>query len=295
MTAKPRHRAPAPPARAPRATRRGPRPVALFGGFLLSATFVLTGALGGTSGSAAGLPGDPPPIPLLDGLLAPATPDDDPEPADLLPQPVPEWALELPADTTQVVRTTATDRWCEEIYCSVTEAWEQVDGAWQLAEADGKPAVFRSQIGAKGFAAEGKRRQGDLRTPSGVYDIATTFSTPKERPTDMPWRRRLPTSVVSSASGKTYNTWLEVKGNDYGDRRMMSWGFWIDYNNPRQAIGVGPKPVPGLGSGIFAHTSNPGRPWVATLGCVQIGQPHQMEWVVRWLDPEANPRVVNNV
>ncbi|MGQ0464120.1 MAG: L,D-transpeptidase family protein [Sporichthyaceae bacterium] len=214
------------------------------------------------------------------------------------PQPAaPAWAGALPADTSQVLRTTSSTQWCEKVYCSRTEAWEKVDGTWRIAAGPGEygQAVFRSQIGAKGFAAPGMRRADDLKTPTGAYAIYTTFSTTAERPTELPWRRRLPTSVVSSEPGSKYNTWIEMPKDVDGDRRMMSWGLWLDYNNPRLEIGVGPAPVAGVGSGIFMHTSNAGKEWVATLACVQIGQPAQMEWVVRWLRPDANARVLNNL
>lgn len=208
----------------------------------------------------------------------------------------PAWTRGLPANTTQVVRTVRSNQWCARVYCARTEAWERVAGVWRIAKGPGKDgkAVFRSQIGARGFAPPGRRRQNDLRSPSGVFGIKVVFSTTKDRPTDMPWRRRMTTSMVSSSPGSTYNTWIEDPGANGGARRMMSWGFWIDYNNPRLAIGQGPRPIPGLGSGIFLHTSSPGRPWSATLACTQIGNPKQAEWIVRWLRPGSNPRVVNN-
>lgn len=213
-------------------------------------------------------------------------------------QKVPAWAKGLPADTTQVVRTVRTNKWCGQIWCTRTEAWEKADGDWQIVtRASGKnvrPMVVRSQVGERGFASAASRRQGDMRTPSGVYDIVTTFSTTKDRPTEMPWRRRLPTSVVSDAAGTAYNTWVELKGNRSGDRRMMSWGLWIDWNNPRLTVGKGERPVPGKGSGIFMHTSNASAPFVPTAGCVQLGDPADMAWIVRWLNPDANPRIVNN-
>lgn len=213
-------------------------------------------------------------------------------------QKAPAWAKGLPADTTQVLRTVRTNKWCDQIWCTRTEAWERVDGDWRIVTRgsgkDTRPMIVRSQVGQSSFASAASRRQGDMRTPSGVYGIITTFSTTKERPTEMPWRRRLPTSVVSDASGKSYNTWVEVKGNSSGDRRMMSWGLWIDWNNPRLNLGRGERPVPGKGSGIFMHTSNPGAPFVPTAGCVQIGNPADMAWIVRWLEPDANPRIVNN-
>ncbi|MGQ0630530.1 MAG: L,D-transpeptidase family protein [Sporichthyaceae bacterium] len=206
----------------------------------------------------------------------------------------PTWARDLPATTTQAVRTVRTNRWCSYAWCSRTEAWERVEGRWRIAQLRGEPAVFRSQIGTRGFAPRAQRRQDDLRTPAGVYKIVTTFSTTKDRPTAMPWRRRLPTSVVDLNRGRTYNTWIESRGNTSGDRRMMSWGLWIDYNNPRLKVGKGPRPISGRGSGIFMHTSNATAPFSATLGCVQIASPAQMAAIVRWLKPGANPRVVND-
>jgi L,D-peptidoglycan transpeptidase YkuD (ErfK/YbiS/YcfS/YnhG family) len=213
-------------------------------------------------------------------------------------QSAPTWAEGLPADTTQVVRTVRTNKWCSQVWCTRTEAWEKVGGTWTIAlrgsGQDARPMVVRSQVGERGFASAAGRRQGDMRTPSGTYAVVTTFSTTKDRPTEMPWRRRLPTSVVSDAYGKTYNTWVEIKSNRSGDRRMMSWGLWIDWNNPRLQVGQGIKPVQGRGSGIFMHTSNAGAPFVPTAGCVQLGSPADMAWIVRWLKPDANPRIVNN-
>lgn len=282
--------------------RRGRRPGLLPSAVAstVAAAVLVTGTFAAT-GSAAVLPVRPVPQPGLEqperlGVDLPTNfgrTGEKPAPAAARGQ---AWVSLLPADTTQVVRTVHTHDWCVEDYCARTEAWERVAGVWRIAKGPGKSgkAVFRSQIGARGFAAPGKRRQNDLRTPSGVFGIKVAFSTTKDRPTAMPWRPRLPTSVVSSEPGSTYNTWIERRGNSEGARRMMSWGFWIDYNNPRLAVGARPEPIPGLGSGIFLHTSNVGRPWAATLACIQVGDPSQAEWIVRWLKPGANPQVVNN-
>jgi L,D-peptidoglycan transpeptidase YkuD (ErfK/YbiS/YcfS/YnhG family) len=272
--------------------------VALTVGAALVCAFGVTGALDPSrhiSSSAAGAETSRP-LGVQPGPLNAAVTQMVATPQSTPAVKAPAWTRKLPADTTQAVRTIRTNHWCSEIWCTRTEAWEQVDGVWRLAKkADGTTAVFRSQVGQSGFAAASSRRQGDMRTPTGVYGIATTFSTTKESPTAMPWRRRLPTSAVSDAYGKTYNTWVEIKGSQGGDRRMMSWGLWIDWNNPRLEPGRGPKPVEGRGSGIFMHTSNPGRPFVPTAGCVQLGNPADMAWIVKWLNPDANPRIVNNL
>jgi L,D-peptidoglycan transpeptidase YkuD (ErfK/YbiS/YcfS/YnhG family) len=198
----------------------------------------------------------------------------------------PPWAKLVPARTTQVVRTVSSDRFCHRRWCTVTQAWERdADGRWT------KVREFRSTIGSHGW---GKRHEGDLRSPGGVLRIKVTFSTGRHDPGAMPWRRRRPTSVVSSVAGPNYNTWVEVAGVTSGDRPSMRWGWVVDYNHVRLHPGVGPRPVPGKGSGIFYHTSKPGHRWAPTAGCTQVGNPRQMHWLLTWLRPGARPRIVQN-
>jgi len=196
----------------------------------------------------------------------------------------PRFASRVPDRTRQVVRTVRTRRWCAKRWCTKTQAWQKGPaGRWV------KVREFRSTIGPNGF---GKTREGDNRSPSGVYRIKVTFSTRAQAPGPMPWRRRLPTSTVTNSHNRLYNTWIEERGRTDGDRPSMRYGFIVNYNHPRLRVGVGPKPVIGKGSGIFYHTSRPGKRWVPTEGCTQVGNPKRMRWIVRWLRPSARPRVV---
>ncbi len=198
----------------------------------------------------------------------------------------PPWASLLPAGTTQVVRTVSSHEYCRRVWCTLTQAWERdPEGRWQ------KVRELRSTIGRHGW---GKQREGDNRSPVGVYRIKVTFTTGTENPGEMPWRRRKPTSVVTSAAGPNYNTWLEVRGVTSGNRPSMRSGWVVDYNRVRLRPGVGPRPVPGKGSGIFYHTSKPGDRWAPTAGCTQVGNPRQMRWLLTWLRPSADPRVVQD-
>ncbi|WP_309504596.1 MULTISPECIES: L,D-transpeptidase family protein [Nocardioides] len=200
------------------------------------------------------------------------------------PAEAPAWARLVPDDTTQVVRTVSSRDYCRRVWCTVTQAWRKdADGTWTLVR------EARSSIGSRGW---GKRREGDRRSPVGVYEIKVTFSTTRDNPGRMPWRRRLPTSNVSAAAGPSYNTWIEVRGATSGDRPSMRSGWVLDFNHVRLRPGVGPRPVPGRGSGIFYHTSKPGHRWAPTAGCTQVGDPQEMRWLLRWLRPEAQPRVV---
>ena len=205
----------------------------------------------------------------------------------------PAFAARVPPSTTQVIRTVRTNRWCAKRWCTRTQAWEKVDGRWRLARLPtGTPADVRSTIGPSGFRSARTRHEGDGSTPSGVFPIVVTFSTSASAPGAMPWRRRLPTSVVSPTPGRFYNTWIEQRGRTDGARPTMRWGFWVGFNNPRLVVGRGPAPVPGRGSGIFYHTSKPGHRWSPTEGCTNVGDPATMHWVLTWLRPDAHPRVV---
>lgn len=196
------------------------------------------------------------------------------------------WARLVPDRTTQVVRTISSREYCRQVWCTVTQAWEKdAEGRWQ------KRREFRSTIGSNGW---GKQREGDRRSPNGVYAIKTTFTTTSENPGRMRWKQRRPTSIVSSSAGSNYNTWLEVRGVTSGDRPSMRSGWVLDFNNVRLRPGAGPAPVQGAGSGIFYHTSKPGHPWSPTAGCTQVGNARQMRWLLTWLDPSASPRVVQN-
>lgn len=199
----------------------------------------------------------------------------------------PAWAGRLPAGTRQVIRTVSSDHWCRQVYCTVTQAWRKDrSGAWSVVR------HFRSTIASKGW---GKRREGDMRSPNGVYRIKVTFSTGRKAPGRMPWRRRRATSVVLNTPGRLYNTWVEQSWRTDGDRPSMRYGFVVDYNRVRLRPYVGPKPLAGKGSGIFYHTSKPGHRWAPTLGCTQVGNVDAMHWLVSWLRPGANPRVVQNL
>lgn len=223
---------------------------------------------------------------ILAGGPAPAQAPDPAQARDPARAWEPPWADLVPANTTQVVRTVSSRAFCRRVWCTVTQAWQRDrEGRWHQVR------QFRSTIGRNGW---GKQREGDNRSPGGVFRIKTTFTTTASNPGQMPWKRRRPTSVVSSTAGPNYNTWLEVRGVTSGDRPSMRSGWVVDYNNVRLRPGVGPRPVPGKGSGIFFHTSKPGSPWAPTAGCTQVGNPKQMRWLLLWLRPGAKPRVVQN-
>lgn len=207
---------------------------------------------------------------------------------------VPAAVAGLPSTTRQAIRVVRTNQWCSRVYCTRVEAWQRNrTGAWQPVLINGKDAV-RAQIGPNGFAPAGEKRQGDGRTPTGVFGIETTFSTDAANPgVDMTWRQRKPTTSVSSDAGYYYNTWTNRSYVRDGARPAMRYGFWINYNNARLRAGVGPRPRPGYGSGIFLHVVTPTDRYGPSQGCV-VARESNVQWLLFWLHRGANPRVVLN-
>lgn len=205
----------------------------------------------------------------------------------LVPGAVPGWALLLPASTRQVVRSVPSQRWCTQTWCAVTELWsKRSNGTWR------NEVSYRSQSGPNGFSPM-PRRAGDGTTPSGVFTVATTFSVYSTPPGRMPWKRRYPTSTVSG-SQPYYNTWIEEPGRTDGTRPATEYGLWVNFNNARLVPFQGPEPDPRIGSGIFIHTLPATAKYIASEGCIAIGERTQMLAVLRWLDPAADPRIVFN-
>lgn len=119
-------------------------------------------------------------------------------------------------------------------------------------------------VGRAGFAPRGAKREGDGRTPTGVFGFGTAFGAgdPGSR---TGYLRLRPNSCWGSTVGSArYNTYFRgVCGP--ADERMFNdvkgayaQGMLIDYNT---------APVrQGLGSAIFFHVSTGG----ATAGCVSV-------------------------
>jgi L,D-peptidoglycan transpeptidase YkuD (ErfK/YbiS/YcfS/YnhG family) len=164
-------------------------------------------------------------------------------------------------------------------------AWEKRGECWALVA-----GPWATWLGIGGISE--RKREGDLKTPSGVFGIQSVMYGVGPNP-----------------------------GVRYRYHRIVCGDWWVEdprsphYNQPRH-VRCGAKPpfrttsedmsrsptayrhlavidyntnpiVPGLGSGIFLHVSH-GNP---TLGCVSVALP-QLLTLLRWLDPARRPLIV---
>jgi L,D-peptidoglycan transpeptidase YkuD (ErfK/YbiS/YcfS/YnhG family) len=144
-------------------------------------------------------------------------------------------------------------------------------------------------IGKKGFAPSDEKREGDGRTPSGIFPIDNTFGYDETIRTKMPYRQVLSDDLwIDDINADDYNKWVKRKETHAASYEIMKrndnlykYGIVIEYNtNPV---------IRGYGSAIFLHVW--GGHNVATSGCVAVSEGNILR-ILEWLDPAAKPFII---
>jgi L,D-peptidoglycan transpeptidase YkuD (ErfK/YbiS/YcfS/YnhG family) len=161
--------------------------------------------------------------------------------------------------------------------------FEKTDAGWkQFSDS------FQSIIGRNGFAAPDKKREGDGKTPTGIFPLGLVFGYAASADTRMQYRQATADDFwVDDVSSPQYNTWIKgkpaaksfeiMKRNDI----LYKWGIVVEYNtNPI---------VVGNGSAIFLHVWS--RPNGITDGCAAFAEENILK-VMKWLDPAKKPVVI---
>jgi len=158
-------------------------------------------------------------------------------------------------------------------------------GAWRAV--GGSVVVV---VGRKGLADVDAKHEGDGKAPSGVYSFGTAFGFAPAADVHMPYRQlRETTECVDDTASRYYNQVIDrdaVPSVDWSSSEKMravsvyQWGIVVNYNTPA---------APKRGSCIFMHIWS--GPSSSTAGCTAMPQ-EDLETILRWLDPAANPRLV---
>jgi L,D-peptidoglycan transpeptidase YkuD (ErfK/YbiS/YcfS/YnhG family) len=143
-------------------------------------------------------------------------------------------------------------------------------------------------VGRNGMALPGEKREGDGKTPVGLFPLEGAFGYAPSFATKMAYRQVDDDDVwVDDPNSLNYNTWQrrsEVRGVSTESLKrsddLYEYGLIVGYNR---------KPVvKGLGSAIFIHAwIGPGRP---TAGCVAVAK-EDLVALLTWLDPAERPLV----
>ena len=121
-------------------------------------------------------------------------------------------------------------------------------------------------LGRNGFAVPGAKKEGDGKTPSGVYTLAEAFGYPARVQTKLNYIPSRPDDYwVDDVSSKNYNR--RVKGKPKGGAEKMlrndhlyKYGVVVNYNTA--------PVISGKGSAIFLHIWR--RPGAPTAGCIAM-------------------------
>jgi L,D-peptidoglycan transpeptidase YkuD (ErfK/YbiS/YcfS/YnhG family) len=143
-------------------------------------------------------------------------------------------------------------------------------------------------IGLHGGSNE--KREGDLKTPAGIFALGTTFGIGIVPPRHMDYLELTPSiEAVDDPKSRLYNQIVDRTKRipDWNSSEKMAsidlyeMGLVIHHNYP--------KPIPTAGSAIFFHlwrNSNS-----STAGCTAMCREHMRE-LLDWLDKEKQPRLV---
>ena len=205
-------------------------------------------------------------------------------------------ATDLPwADARQLVLVTIPD-W--DSRQGTLRSYERDGGRWLPAAAAAPVVIGRSGaawgIGLHPQQPGPRKREGDGRSPAGVFELGTAFGYAASARTALPYAAMDADDWCIDVDGSPlYNRIVDARevGADAvagstepmrrdlhadGDRRY-ELGFVIEHN---------PRAEPGAGSCIFAHlwkTADSG-----TAGCTAMAEP-AMRNLLAWLDAERHP------
>ncbi|MBN1364859.1 MAG: L,D-transpeptidase family protein [Syntrophaceae bacterium] len=148
---------------------------------------------------------------------------------------------------------------------------------------------FNAVIGKNGFAPAGEKKEGDGKTPSGIFSLKLAFGYPESVNTKMPYRQALPDDIwVDDPNANDYNHWTKKQKTLATSYEMMKrednlykFGVVIEYNTS--------PVIKGKGSAIFLHI------WkgkdTPTAGCVAVSEENILK-ILEWLDPAKSPVII---
>jgi L,D-peptidoglycan transpeptidase YkuD (ErfK/YbiS/YcfS/YnhG family) len=151
---------------------------------------------------------------------------------------------------------------------------------------------IEATIGKNGFALPGEKREGDGRTPSGIFSLKRTFGYDKTVKTKMPYRQATEEDLwVDDPNAPDYNQWVKQAETGAASYEKMKredlqykYGIVIEYNTD--------PVIKGHGSAIFFHV------WKGkdspTAGCVAVSEEDIIK-ILGWLDPNAFPLIIMGI
>lgn len=162
-------------------------------------------------------------------------------------------------------------------------------GAWQKQGNIWHRVFFVSAvIGRNGLAPAGEKKEGDGKTPSGIYPLGPAFGYASLMDTGLLYHQAQDNDFwVDDVKSLQYNQWIRGTPVAHSFERMKradnlyQYGIVIGYN--RHPV------IRGAGSAIFMHVWR--RYNSPTAGCVALNQRY-LRKILRWLDRQYQPVII---
>lgn len=161
---------------------------------------------------------------------------------------------------------------------------EKKNNGWNMVT-----APMKAGIGRNGFAGPGEKREGDKKSPTGLFRLGLLFCYDNTVRTKMPFIQTTNEDKwIDDPESPDYNrfirgrttakSWenMKLRSNEYYYCMVIEYNFY--------------PVVRGMGSAIFLHLSQGEIP-NAGAGCVIIRQ-QDMEWLLNWMTPEYHPFIL---
>ncbi|MCF8370112.1 MAG: L,D-transpeptidase family protein [Bacteroidales bacterium] len=169
---------------------------------------------------------------------------------------------------------------------AILQTFEKTNDQW--VEKFAKTSVT---IGRSGFAPYRKKREGDGKTPTGIFYLGPVYSYPGEKVnTKMEyWEASENDYWIDDVQSDQYNRWVISPTDPKSDkvsREVMKrndilykYGIAIHYNMDQQK---------GKGSVIVVHVLEAEKP---TAGCIAVPEEDLLD-IIGWLDPVKKPLII---
>jgi len=190
---------------------------------------------------------------------------------------------ELKGGISQVVLVSTSKRSSR---TAVISFYEKKKGVWKKVYSN-----MNGVVGKNGITA--KKKEGDGKTPKGVYSLTTAFGTSaKPSGVELPYTKTNRYHYwIDDVKSKDYNKMVYYRGNpdkkwksyERLTHKLYSHAVVINYNRKTTPI------VKGKGSAIFLHTKEATTKY--TLGCVAMYKDSLIK-VMKRLDPDLRPHII---
>ena len=166
---------------------------------------------------------------------------------------------------------------------NATDAWISL----HEKKADGTFVMTMTSPGFIGKSGLGKTKEGDAKTPVGVYHFNKAFGIADDPGSRIPYVKADDNTYWSGdlREGFHYNELVDKKelpGLDTeNSEHILDYPYHYQYC---LNISYNEEGTPGLGSGIFLHCFGPAKPFSA--GCVAIPEDH-MKYVMQHVDSDT--------